>query len=106
MGVSGDVRRVSGECQASVRRGVMRQNSKHSSKMRFSLIFGSLGVWESGYLVGTPMDTYWTPIGHLLDTYWTPIFVAIYEEIADFINFLVSGELGGSTGGVEVRSVK
>ena len=47
------------------------------------------------------MESYWRAI----ESYWRAIFVAIYEEIDDFINFLVSGELGGSTGGVEVRSV-
>ena len=35
---------VAGECHANVMRDVVRNYSKHFSKMRFSLIFGSLGV--------------------------------------------------------------
>ena len=82
------------EKSSEVIREVIRECSKHSSKMRFSLIFGSLGVWESGDLGGITMDNYWTTMGQLWDNYWITIFVAIYEEIDDFINFLVSGELG------------
>ena len=39
------VMRLSCDCHATVMRDVMRDYSKHSSKMRFSLIFGSLGIW-------------------------------------------------------------